>query len=117
MRDRNFNIDLIYFKNADQEKLQSIILQLCDDNDGIIKEMNYLTERYKPNACKNEMNELRKKLFSNTSLMVLLSDLRDQIMLCNIEQQALNLCHTNSKYGEESPIPSQEKEVIENEKM
>ncbi len=72
-------------KNADLDKLKDIILDVCDDGDCIAKDIEYYKERYKPEACKEKVQELSQKLYSNTSLLILLSNLKDDIEEAQLE--------------------------------
>jgi hypothetical protein len=110
MSDNINPLDINYYKNADQEKLREIILNLCNDNDSILADINYYKKRYRPDACVEKLKELNDKLYSNTALMVLLSNLKDQITLCNREWQAMNLADPNSNMGAKAPNPLVESE-------
>lgn len=78
-------IDKSFVKNADLEKLNDIILELCSDGDELAKDIDYYQKRYKPEACKDKVKELNQKMYSNTSLLVLLSNLKDDIEEAQLE--------------------------------
>ena len=94
-----------FYKDVDTDKLRDILLDLCKDNELISKEIEYYRERYKPDACKDKLKELYQKSYANTSLMVLLSDLLDDIQRVQKGIASNEFAVPNSNYGEKSPIP------------
>ncbi len=94
-----------FYKDVDAEKLKDIVLDLCKDNELISKELEYYRERYKPYACKEKLKELYQKSYANTSLMVLLSDLLDDVQRVQKGIASTEFAMPNSNYGEKSPIP------------
>ena len=103
------SIENSVIKGIDEEKLRNIVLDLCNDNEKIIQNIDYYSARYKPESCEEKLMKLREQLYSNTSLIIALSDLLDQVTLENKEWQAMNLADPNSNYGE-TPIPLKESE-------
>ena len=103
-------IDDVFLKNADVEKLNDFIMNLCSEGDAIANDIEYYKKRYKPEACKDKIKELDQKLYSNTSLLVLLADLKDTIVGVQSKWQAMNLADPNSNMGKSSPIPLKETE-------
>ena len=94
-----------FYKDVDTDKLRDILLDLCKDNELISKEIEYYRERYKPNACKDKLKELYQKSYANTSLMVLLSDLLDDIQRVQKGIASNEFGRPNSVYGDNVPNP------------
>ena len=101
-------IDDSFVRNADIDKLNEIILKVCSEGDDLAKDIDYYQRRYKPEASKEIIKELSQKLYSNTSLLVLLSNLKDEIEKAQLKWQAMNLADANSNMGKSSPIPLKE---------